>query len=99
VPTATENFVLAVIRDATEARRRDDLADLARRAAADQSHLTMDLLDRVVHRLLKVGLSLQSAPTLPGDVARARLTEALDELDETILEIRDFAFTSGEQGP
>jgi PAS domain S-box-containing protein len=99
VPTATENFVLAVIRDATEARQRDDLAGLARRAVADQSHLTMDLLDRVVHRLLKVGLSLQSAPTLPGDVARARLTEELDELDDTIHEIRDFAFTSGEEGP
>jgi anti-anti-sigma factor len=99
VPTATENFVLAVICDATEARRRDDLAGLARRAAADQSRLTMDLLDRVVHRLLKVGLSLQSAPTLPGDVARARLTEALDELDDTIQEIRDFAFTSGEEEP
>jgi anti-anti-sigma factor len=99
VPTATENFVLAVIRDATEARRRDDLADLARRAAADQSRLTMDLLDRVVHRLLKVGLSLQSAPALPGDVARARLAEALDELDDAIHEIRDYAFTSDGPGP
>ncbi|HEY7430898.1 MAG TPA: PAS domain S-box protein, partial [Streptosporangiaceae bacterium] len=39
VPTATETFVLAVIRDATGTRRRGDLADLARSAAADQSHL------------------------------------------------------------
>jgi anti-anti-sigma factor len=99
VPTATENFVLAVIRDATEARRGGDLADLARSAVADHSHLTKDLLDRVVHRLFEVGLSLQAASDLPGDVARERLTEALDQLDDTIHEIRDYVFTSGGEGP
>ena len=35
VPTASESFVLAVIRDATETGRRDDLLDLARGALAD----------------------------------------------------------------
>lgn len=99
VPTATEHFVLAVIRDASEARRRDDLADLARGAAADRSHRTKDLLDRVVHHLFEVGLSLQAASDLPGDVARERLTEALEQLDDTIHEIRDYAFTSGDEGP
>ncbi len=99
VPTATEHFVLAVIRDASEARRRDDLADLARGAAADQWRLTKDLLDRVVHHLFEVGLSLQVASDLPGDVARERLTEALEQLDDTIHEIRDYAFTSGDEGP
>ena len=99
VPTATENFVLAVIRDATEARRGGDLADLARSAVADHSHRTKDLLDRVVHYLFEVGLSLQAASNLPGDVARERLTEALGQLDDTIHEIRDYAFTSGDEGP
>ncbi|HJY94359.1 MAG TPA: hypothetical protein VJ371_05355, partial [Streptosporangiaceae bacterium] len=99
VPTATEHFVLAVIRDASEARRRDDLADLARGAAADQWRLTKDLLDRVVHHLFEVGLSLQAASNLPGDVARERLTETLEQLDDTIHEIRDYAFTSGDEGP
>jgi hypothetical protein len=99
VPTATENFVLAVIRDATEARRGGDLADLARSAVADRSHHTKDLLDRVVHHLFEVGLSLQAASDLPGDVARVRLTEALEQLDETIHEIRDYVFTSGDEGP
>lgn len=99
VPTATEDFVLAVIRDATEARRGGDLADLARSAVADQSHRTKDLLDRVVHHLFEVGLSLQVASDLPGDVARERLTEALEQLDDTIHEIRDYAFTSGDEGP
>jgi anti-anti-sigma factor len=98
VPTATENFVLAVIRDATEARRRGDLADLARGAVAGQSRLTVDLLDRVADRLFHVGLSLQAAAGLPGDVARERLAEALDQLDEAVHEIRDYAFTSGGEG-
>ena len=98
VPTASENFVLAVIRDATETRRRDDLADLARGAVADQSHLTKDLLDRVAHHLFQVGLSLQAAADLPGDVARERLTEVLGRLDDVVHEIRDYAFTSGAEG-
>src|SRR5271165_4819913 len=96
VPTASENFVLAVIRDASEIRPRTDLADLARDAAADQG--TGDLLDRVVHRLFQVGLSLQTAASLPGDVVRERLSDALDQLDDVIHEIRDYAFTSGGDG-
>jgi anti-anti-sigma factor len=99
VPTTTEHFVLAVIRDATEARRRDDLADLAHGAVADQWRLTKDLLDRVVQRLFQVGLSLQASADLPGDVARERLREALDQLDDTIHEIRDYAFASGDERP
>jgi anti-anti-sigma factor len=98
LPTASEDFVLAVIRDATQTRRRNDLADLARDAAADQTHITSDLLDRVVHRLFQVGLSLQTAASLPGDVVRQRLSEALDQLDDVIHEIRDYAFTSGGAG-
>ena len=76
VPTASESFVLAVIRVATETGRRDDLLDLARDAVADQSHLTRDLLDRVAHHLFQVGLSLQAVADLPGNVARDRLTES-----------------------
>jgi anti-anti-sigma factor len=95
VPTASENFVLAVIRDATEPARRHDLADLARGTAAGQKQATSDLLDRVVHHLFQVGLSLQAAAGLPGEVARDRLAEALDQLDDVIHEIRDYAFTSG----
>ena len=98
VPTATEDFVLAVIRDATEARRGGDLADLARSAASDQPHVTRDLLDRVVHRLFEVGRNLQAASDLPGEVARERLTEALEQLDDTIREIRDYTFISGDRG-
>ena len=96
VPTATETYVLAVIRDATVGRRQDDLADLARGMVADQPPQTKHLLDRVVQHLFQVGLSLQAAAGLPGELARQRLGEALDQLDEVIREIRDHAFTSGD---
>jgi PAS domain S-box-containing protein len=99
VPTATEHFVLAVIRDASEAWRRDDLADLAKGAVAGQPRLHQGLLDRVVHRLFHVGLSLQKAAELPGDIARERLIEALGQLDDAIHEIRDYVFTSGDEAP
>jgi anti-anti-sigma factor len=99
VPTATATFVLAVVRDATQVRRRDDLADLARGTAAGRSPLAKDLLDRIVHRLFQVGLGLQGAASLPAEVARERLSAALDELDETIHEIRDYAFGGGDGGP
>jgi signal transduction histidine kinase len=96
VPTATEHYVLAVIRDANVARQRDDLADLARGVAAGQPQLASELLDRVVQHLFQVGFSLQAAADLPGETARERLCEAMDRLDEVIHEIRDYAFTAGE---
>jgi anti-anti-sigma factor len=95
VPTVAENFVLAVIRDVTETRRRDDLAELARSAVADQTQVTTELMNRVVQHLFQVGLSLQDAGDLPADVLRKRLAAALDQLDDVIHEIRDYAFTSG----
>ena len=84
-----------MIRDATQRGRRTDLADLARDAVGDKSQVTEGLLDRVVSRLFQVGLSLQAAAGLPGDVARKRLAEALDQLDEVIHQVRNYAFTSG----
>jgi hypothetical protein len=99
VPTASETFVLAVIRDATESWRRDDLLDLARGVVADQPQAARDLLDQVVGRLFQVGLSLQASSGLPGDVLRMRLAEALDQLDDAILQIRNYAFDSGDPAP
>jgi anti-anti-sigma factor len=96
VPTATETYVLAVIRDTTVSRRRDDLADLARGVVVKPPPVTKDLLDRVVQHLFQVGLGLQAAAGLPGEVARQRISEALDKLDDVIQEIRDYAFASGD---
>jgi anti-anti-sigma factor len=92
VPTTSDTFVLAVIRDATGPGRRNDLLDLAQGVVADEPRVTRDLLDRVVNRLFQVGLSVQAASGLPADVVREHLAEALDQLDDAILEIRSYAF-------
>ena len=96
VPTASETFVLAVIRDATETRPRTDLADLARGGGRSAGH----------RRSARPG---GSSP-VPGRAeladrgrparrrVRERLSEALDQLDDVIQEIRDYAFTSGGDG-
>jgi len=97
VPTASGHLILAVVRDTAQARRREDLAELARAAAAEQARHSQELLDRVVGSLFHVGLSLQAAQALPTDVARNRITGALQRLDDTIHEIRDHVL--GSHGP
>jgi anti-anti-sigma factor len=99
VPTGTGQFVLSVIRPATRTGPRDDVAGLARLAAAAQAPGGQELLDRVVRSLFQVGLSLQAAADLPGDVARERITVALSQLDDTIHEIRGYAFAAGSGEP
>jgi anti-anti-sigma factor len=99
VPTATGHLTLAVVRDVTQTRQHDDLADLARAAvAAQHTQHAPELLDKVVTSLFHVGLSLQAAIDLPHRMARQRIIEALQHLDDTIQEIRGHAFTaSGQQ--
>ncbi len=92
VPTSTGHLVLAVIRDSTPPRRRRDLVDLARAAAAEETRRSRKLLDAVVHSLFEVGVSLQAAAALPEDVARHRIAEALARLDDTIHQIRTYEF-------
>jgi len=88
VPNADGHLVLAVVRDVTQARRREDLAELARAAVAEQTQRGEELLDRVARNLLQVGLNLEGAMDVPGYVARERITAALRTLDDTIQEIR-----------
>ena len=47
-----------------------------------------------MHNLFSTALSLQAAIDEPGEVARPRITEALQGLDDTIREIRDNAYTT-----
>jgi anti-anti-sigma factor len=95
VPTAAGHLTLAVVRDPGRARRERDLISLAQATAAgQQSRRSRDLLDRVVHNLFEVGLSLQAAVDQPGEVARERIAGALERLDDTIHEIRSHSFST-----
>jgi anti-anti-sigma factor len=95
VPTASGHLVLAVVRDPGQARRGQDLASLAQAAAQSQeSRRSRELLDQVVHHLFEVGLSLQAAVDQPGDVAKERITVAIERLDDTIHEIRAHSFAA-----
>jgi anti-anti-sigma factor len=95
VRTRTGYFTLAVVRDTADAQQRQDLAELALAVAAgEQEQKTTELLDRIVNSLLHVGLSLETAIDLPHDLARQRITDALQRLDSTIHEIRDHVFAA-----
>jgi anti-anti-sigma factor len=99
VTTAAGQFTLAVIRDAAEAIRAENLTALASDAtAAQQEHLR--LLDAVITGLFHTGLSLQTALDLPADGARQRIETALGDLDGIIGQIRGAAFAaSGRPAP
>jgi anti-anti-sigma factor len=92
VPTASEHFVLAVVRDAAQEHWQDDLTDLVRAGLAEQAHHAEELLDEVVRSLYHVGLSIDTAAGQPAEMARERISEALQRLDNTIREIRDHVF-------
>ena len=101
VVTATGRFILAVIRDITEDQPRADLADLAHAAtAADDARRGRELLSQVVDGLFRVGLSLQTAISLPHEVAVQEIADALRTLDDTIREIQDHVFAApAQEGP
>lgn len=91
VPTATGHLTLAVIRDVTQIRPREDIAGLARAAAMPaRAHPSPELLASITRSLFDVGVSLQDAIDLPHHVARQRIIEALQCLDDVIREIRDY---------
>ena len=105
-------FVVAAVRDvrervAAEAELRAREAELqeARQAvllAEDHDRLARDLHDTVIQRLFAAGLSLQavSARTTDEEV-QVRLATTIQDLDETIRELRNaiFALQTPEPGP
>jgi anti-anti-sigma factor len=98
VPTASGNFVLAVVRDATREHWQDDLTGLIHAVLAEQAQHAEDLLDRVVDSLFHVGLILDEAAGQPAEYARERISGAIQRLDNTIHEIRHHVFRSRRPG-
>ena len=65
----------------------------------DRDRIALDLHDLVIQRLFAVGLSLQGAVrSAPPDVA-TRMTQAVDDLDTTIKEIRTTIFALQSPAP
>ena len=82
------------------ARARADRERLA--VFEDRDRIARDLHDLVIQRLFATGLSLQGlARHLPTAGDRARLERSVDDLDETIREIRKsiFSLTTGAEAP
>ncbi len=69
---------------------RRELRELT--VAEERERMARDLHDTVIQRLFGVGLGLQMVLPLIGDDARARVDLALDELNETIHDIRTTIF-------
>jgi signal transduction histidine kinase len=59
----------------------------------DRDRIARDLHDHVIQRLFATALSLQaSTSTMPDGEARARLSRAVDDIDDTIKQIRSTIF-------
>jgi two-component system, NarL family, sensor histidine kinase DevS len=79
------------------ARARGDQQRLA--VFEDRDRIGRDLHDLVIQRLFAVGLSLQSVGRRTADAElTARLTKAVDDLDDTIKDIRRTIFALGSLG-
>jgi len=86
---ATFGRVAGAVIDQSNLRR--ELRELS--VAEERERLARDLHDTVIQRLFGVGLGLQMVlPRLEDDVARQRVNLALDELNETIHDIRTTIF-------
>jgi two-component system sensor histidine kinase DevS len=94
-----------IVRDVTE-RLADELrlreAEQSLRLVEERDRIARDLHDVVIQRLFAVGLTVQGVHGRSSDPeASQRLAGVVDELDETIREIRSviFSLQSGMMGP
>ncbi|RSN24186.1 histidine kinase [Streptomyces sp. WAC 05977] len=85
----------AVALEFGEKQRNQRLLDVL----ADRDRIAQDLHDHVIQRMFATGMSLQSiVPRVPDAFARDRVTQAVEQLDRTVREIRTSIFdlhTSG----
>jgi len=91
-------FTIASIRDVGARRLADrQLADAheALVMAADRERIARDLHDTVIQRLFAIGLSLQAAALRPADTLRDRVQAAVDDIDQTIRDLRTAIFGLG----
>jgi PAS domain S-box-containing protein len=68
-------------------------AERALIVAEDRDRIARDLHDTVIQRLFGTGLGLQSVMTMVDGPARAKVERAIDDLDDTIRELRSAIFS------
>ncbi|MCB0997557.1 MAG: PAS domain S-box protein [Acidimicrobiales bacterium] len=94
-------LVLASIRNVTqwvEAERRLEEAQRRRAIAEDQERIARDLHDTVIQELFSIGLGLQALQVRVDDAETSdRLGAAIDQIDETIREVRTAIFDLHQQ--
>jgi PAS domain S-box-containing protein len=97
VRSGTRTLVIAIVRDITERLEADGELERARADLAlvdERERIARDLHDTVVQRLFAVGLSLQGTLARAGDEpAVERLRQSIDDIDETIRDIRSAIFS------
>lgn len=96
VRSAAGTRVIAIVRDVTDRRQVEVQLDEARAGLIlvdERERIARDLHDTVIQRLFAVGLSLQAALTraAPGP-ALERMTQAIDDIDATIRDLRSAIF-------
>jgi PAS domain S-box-containing protein len=96
VQSGGRTLVIAIVRDVTDRREADEELTRARSALAlgdERERIARDLHDTVIQRLFAVGLSLQAAVARAGaDPALERVHQAIDDIDETIRDLRSTIF-------
>jgi PAS domain S-box-containing protein len=105
----SDGLVVAAVRDITdrvaaeaELRRQREQLAVAERAVAlsdDRERIARDLHDTVIQRIFAVGLSLQATFRITNDASRPRVERAIDDLDETIRELRSAIFSLSTPAP
>ena len=87
--------VVAAVRDVTERLEADERLRRAAqdlRIADDRERIARDLHDRIIQRLFAAGMTLQSTQQRNQEDAPARIATVIDDLDDTIRELRSVIF-------
>ena len=87
--------VVAIVRDITDrlaAERQLEAAERELSVREDRERIARDLHDTVIQRLFAAGMSLQAVATQAEPGIGDRVGSVIDELDETIREIRQAIF-------
>jgi PAS domain S-box-containing protein len=93
--TADQTLVIAAVRDITERRMVEERALAAERELGqleDRERIARELHDTVIQRLFATGMALQSMASQLPEGQSQRLEQAVDDLDETIREVRTAIF-------